>query len=192
MAADEAALAARLTSLLLSDPLRCALLRHVEALALPDCWIGAGFIRNAVWDHLHARPPSPPTGDIDMIWFDSVRADRETDRALEQELSGAAPGFIWSVKNQARMHLKNGDAPYANCTDALSCWPETATAVAVRFVECLEGERAEILAPCGLQDLFALILRPGPAFTGRRRSIFEERVASKGWLETWPLLRVVA
>src|SRR6185312_4192753 len=29
------------------------LLRSVEELGLPDCWIGAGFIRNTIWDALH-------------------------------------------------------------------------------------------------------------------------------------------
>ncbi|WRQ77412.1 nucleotidyltransferase family protein [Pseudomonas saxonica] len=31
----------------------------VRSLNLPDCWIGAGFLRNAVWDYLHGRSPSP-------------------------------------------------------------------------------------------------------------------------------------
>jgi hypothetical protein len=32
-----------------------ALLLHVESLGLSDAWIGAGFIRNSVWDVLHGR-----------------------------------------------------------------------------------------------------------------------------------------
>lgn len=31
------------------------------------------------------------------------------------------------VKNQARMHLRNGDRPYQSATDAMRYWPETAT-----------------------------------------------------------------
>jgi uncharacterized protein len=27
-----------------------------EALGLPDCWVGAGFVRNPVWDALHGFP----------------------------------------------------------------------------------------------------------------------------------------
>ena len=189
MAADEGALAAHLRDLLLADPFRLTLLRHVEALALPDCWIGAGLIRNAVWDHLHGRPPSREVADIDVIWFDAGRTDRETERALENRLADAAPGFDWSVKNQARMHLKNGDAPYNDCADALRHWPETATAVAVR----LTGGKLGILAPFGLGDLFLGLLRPTPHFsrTGKQR-VFDERISSKGWLERWPSLRLAA
>ena len=56
----QAAQAARLRALLLADARRPALLRAVAALALPDCWIAAGFVRNAVWDHLAgARRPRP-------------------------------------------------------------------------------------------------------------------------------------
>jgi hypothetical protein len=188
MAADDSALAAQLRDLLLADPFRLGLLRAVATLALPDCWIGAGLIRNAVWDHLHGRPLSREVADIDVIWFDAGRTDKETERAFEAELSRAAPGLNWSVKNQARMHLKNGDAPYTDCADALAHWPETATAVAVR----LAGDTLDILAPFGLGDLFAGLLRPTPHFSrSGKQQVFDERVCSKGWLDLWPSLRLM-
>ena len=31
-------------------------LERVAQLGLPDCWIAAGFVRNAVWDVLHGWP----------------------------------------------------------------------------------------------------------------------------------------
>ncbi|WP_404943225.1 nucleotidyltransferase family protein, partial [Pseudomonas sp. DP16D-T1] len=40
------------------DPIRRRMLEIVRSLNLPDCWIGAGFVRNAVWDHLHGRSSS--------------------------------------------------------------------------------------------------------------------------------------
>ncbi len=158
------------------------MLDAVRALGLPDGWIAAGFIRNAVWDHLHGRPPSAPAGDVDVIWYDPARADPAEDRAIEAALRAMAPGVGWSVKNQARMHLRNGDAPYASATEAMRFWPETATAVAARR----QGDEGlDIAAPLGLEDLMGLVLRPTP----RRQAAFEERVAGKRWLETWPLLR---
>jgi uncharacterized protein len=45
-------LAATLRSILMNDALRWGALGLVMALGLPDCWIGAGFVRHAVWDHL--------------------------------------------------------------------------------------------------------------------------------------------
>ena len=103
-----------LQTLISSDAQRWHLLDIVRSLALPDCWIGAGFVRNAVWDHLHGRALSPLTGDVDVLWFDATCTNPSEDRRLEALLHAAEPSIDWSVKNQARMHLRNGDAPYRN------------------------------------------------------------------------------
>lgn len=132
----------------------------MRSLALPDAWIGAGFVRNAVWDALHGRPATAPQSDIDVIWFDTTRCSPQQDDALEAQLEAACPGPQWSVRNQARMHLRNGDAPYASATDALRYWPETATAVAVRVTA---EDHIEVAAPFGLQDLWQGLLRPAGA-----------------------------
>ena len=43
-------------------------LRAVAALELPDAWIGAGFLRNAVWDALHGLPfGANPPSDVDAV-----------------------------------------------------------------------------------------------------------------------------
>src|SRR5262249_41807042 len=78
-----------LATLLLGDPLRLRALQAVAALALPDCWIGAGFVREAVWDRLHGRPIAPPSGDVDVIWFDPANADPAVERVLETRLAAA-------------------------------------------------------------------------------------------------------
>jgi uncharacterized protein len=44
----------------------------------------------------------------------------------------------------------------------------------------------------GLGDLFALNVRPTPAFTGEKLPIFQKRVREKLWLERWPRLKLVA
>ncbi|MEJ2456857.1 MAG: nucleotidyltransferase family protein, partial [Novosphingobium sp.] len=122
-----------LVSLIEADAPRMRALAAVHTLELPDSWIGAGFVRDAVWDHLHDRALSFLTGDIDVIWFDPARSGRVFDRALDSRLRALLPGLDWSVKNQARMHLRNGDAPYRDTADAMTHWPETATDVAVRL-----------------------------------------------------------
>ena len=176
----------RLRAILRADPLRWRLLNVVQALDLPDSWIGAGFVRNAVWDHLHQRAPSPPDGDVDVIWYDPHRADPAEDLGHEAALRTAEPSIIWSVKNQARMHERNGDAPYASAVDAMRYWPETATAVAARRQD---HDRCEIAAPFGLEDLLGLVLRPTPRFSGEKRRVYEERLRTKGWTASWPHLR---
>ena len=175
-----------LQRLLRHDPLRLEALMAVAELALPDGWIGAGFVRDAVWDHLHGHPTSPPAGDVDVIWFGRDTVDEQLDIEIEQNLRAVMPQLMWSVKNQARMHRRNADAPYQSAADAMRRWPETATAVAAR----LGGKVVEINAPLGLDDLFALRLRPTTAFSGKKRSVFQERVRSKRWVERYPMLTI--
>jgi uncharacterized protein len=171
--------------LLARDRFRLELLDLVRTLDLPDSWIGAGFVRNAVWDHLHGHPPSKPGGDVDVIWFDADNVDESADRKFENQLRGARPDIAWSVKNQARMHIRNGDEPYASAVDAMRFWPETATAIAARLV--YDG-LVEIAAPLGLDDLVELKLHPTTRFEIEKRDIFERRVRSKRWLQSYPML----
>jgi len=179
--------ASRVQAIISGDPARWRLLDAVRSLRLPDCWIGAGFVRNAVWDHLHGRTSSL-SGDVDVLWFDPDRADPSEDRKIEAALRALDPSVAWDVKNQCRMHARNGDAPYRSATDALRCFPETATAVAVRWSD---QDHCDIAAPFGLDDLFGLIVRPTPRFAGDKRELYDSRIQAKGWLQTWPLLRCI-
>lgn len=168
-----------------NDPIRLRLLERVHSLNLPDCWIGAGFVRNAVWDYLHGRISSPVSTDVDVIWFDASRCAPEEDEALEIFLRRLDPTVMWSVKNQARMHVQNGDEPYLSTVDAMRYWPETATAIAVR---ARDERSCEIAAPLGLHDLFGLVLRPAGRFATEKKEIYQDRLKSKNWMEIWPLL----
>jgi uncharacterized protein len=111
------------------------------------------------------------------------------DKALEAELRSLDPALGWSVKNQARMHIPNGDAAYISTIDAVRNWPEAATAVAVRRTG---SDDCAIAAPFGLDDLFALVVRPTPRFRGVKFSLHLDRVRKKRWLAVWPGLRIVA
>jgi hypothetical protein len=178
--------AARVLAIISGDPTRWRLLDVVRSMRLPDCWIGAGFVRNAVWDCLHERTSPSLSGDVDVLWFDPGRASPSEDRKIEAVLRTLDPSVEWDVKNQARMHVRNGDAPYLSATDALRCFPETATAVAVRRSD---QDHCDVAAPFGLDDLFGLIVRPTPRFADDKRQLYDNRIQAKGWLETWPLLR---
>lgn len=159
-------------------------LRLVARIGPPGAWIGAGFLRNAVWDVLHGRTPDVASlADIDVVHLDAAALDPARDAAWEVTLHAALP-LPWSVTNQARMHGRNGHAPYRDTADALAHWPETATAIAVRW---RKGE-VELLAPHGTDDLLGLLLRPTPAFE-QRREVVAARASAKGWLRRWPLLR---
>ncbi len=153
-------------------------------------YIGAGAVRNLVWDALHGFPPAP-VGDVDVVFFDPAMAP-EADLRLAATLKAVAPSVAWDVTNQAHVHLwypayfGKVVAPFGALDDALASWPDTATAVAVRLAP--DG-RIDIIAPFGLDDLFAQLVRWNPA----RASLadFHARIASKQWLQRWPQLRVL-
>jgi hypothetical protein len=140
-----------------------------------------------VWDHLHGYETRRPSGDVDVVWFSPAYTAAEVDRGIEDALRSRFPGLAWSVKNQARMHLRNGDDPYVSVADAIRHWPETATAVAVRWAD----GRVEINAPLGLDDLFALRLRPTRAFAADKWPIFRDRISAKRWTDRYPLLSIL-
>ena len=177
-----------LAGLVAGEARLCEPLRAVAALGLPDAWIGAGLLRNAAWDALSGFPPGRnPPGDIDVVWF-AADAGPEADAAAEDALRRMRPGLPWSVRNQARMATRNGDAPYADTRDAAAHWPETATAVLARWTE----QGVEVAAPWGLADLMAMLVRPTPDFARRpaKRAVFAARCRAQRWRERWPALRV--
>ena len=179
--------AAAVIALATAEAWRREALEAVAALGLPDGWIGAGFVRAPVWDRLHGYDSATPLDDIDVVTFDPDCLDPGAERAHEARLAELLPGLPWSVRNQARMHLRNGDRPYRSSADALTHWLETPTAVALR----LEAGRPALLAPLGLADLLGLVIRPTPHARAHRMAAFRQRIATKGWRKTWPKVRVV-
>lgn len=173
---------------LAQDPMRMGALHLARELNLPDWCLAAGFVRNLVWDKLHGFDISTPLDDIDLVYFDPAHATREHDRRIERELAAADPDLPWSVRNQARMHARNGDAPYRSTLDAMSYWVEQETAVGVRLDD---SGRIEVVATFGLDGLFDRRITPNP----RKRNCateFSARLARKNWLWRWPDLRVEA
>jgi hypothetical protein len=165
------------------------LLQDVAKLDLPDCWIGAGFVRNLVWDHLHGFEQTTPLNDIDVIYFDAANLSEEIEIRIAVSLELKRPEFTWDVKNQARMHVENGDQPYSSSIDAIKYWPETATAVAARLWD-EESQRLELAAPYGIDDLVNLVVRPTPAFEEKREQ-FYQRLEKKNWKKIWPKLGTI-
>ncbi len=178
-------------ALVAGDAWMMGALEAVAGLGLPDAWIGAGFLRGAVWDRLHGYAERTPPSDIDVIYHDPGNLDPALDRGLEKRLGAILsnlPGAPWSVRNQARMHLKNGDPPYGSSAQALACWLETPTAVAVRL-DAAGGP--ELLAPLGTRDLLGLLVRPTPHARAQRLDAYRARLTAKNWPAKWPRLRVI-
>ncbi|XRE42289.1 hypothetical protein ACIVBQ_000493 [Tenacibaculum discolor] len=167
-----------LVTIIKSDTWMLSILEAVHSLHLPDCWIGAGFVRNKVWDYKHNNKRTS-LNDIDVIYFDENDITKTRELAFEEQLKTINPTVNWSVKNQARMHLRNGHSPYKNCYEAISYWPETATAIAIQLNT---NNQIEFIAPHGLDDLFNLVVKPTPNFD---LITYRNRVTNKGWKDTW-------
>lgn len=175
----------KIIKLVVQDPLRVKALDAVYQLALPQCYIAAGFVRNFVWDHLHQFGQPTALNDVDVIYFDTDEADANQYLVYEAKLKQLMPQLNWQVRNQAKMHLRNNDRPYLSSLDAMRHWPEKETAVAIRRIA--KGEY-ECIAAFGFESLFALQVTHNPL---RPREVFDGRVKTKGWLVKWPLLKVV-
>tara|TARA_R110001583_G_scaffold168044_1_gene320863 strand:+ start:628 stop:1014 length:387 start_codon:yes stop_codon:yes gene_type:complete len=109
-------------------------LELASRLGLNDWCLAAGFVRNLIWDKLHSKEILTPLNDIDLIYFDSDIIDENTDLEYELRLKSLS-SFPWSVKNQARMHIRNNDRPYVSTSDSMSYWVEVETAVGATFVK---------------------------------------------------------
>ncbi|MFZ2049072.1 MAG: nucleotidyltransferase family protein [Minisyncoccia bacterium] len=174
-------------NLVKKDEWMMSVLKEAEKLNLPDWMIGAGFLRNKVWDYLHdINREVSDTRDIDLIYFDKENQDEKADEELSKKM-GDKLGLKWEIVNQAYTHKwHKRDRPYLNSEEALSEWVETPTCVAVTL---LNGE-PEIIAPHGIGDLVNLVVRPSSnQKDGLKR--FNERYTSKKWLEKWPKLKIV-
>ena len=174
------------TTTMRESPWHMQTLQAARELDLPDWAIGAGFVRNAVWDRLHGYVEPTPLHDIDVLYFDPADLSPAREIEIEAELSHTLPDRPWSVRNQARMHLRNADRPYRSTADAVSFWLETPTCVAVR----LDSEdNITIISPHGLSDLVEM--RCASTEAGRARpDQYLERIRSKNWQLTWPKVEV--
>ncbi len=172
---------------IVAAPRRREALQAVAALALPDAWLAAGALREPIWDQAHGYPTSAPQADLDVVYYDPHDTSQAAEVDLEARLCQAMPGLDWSVRNQARMHQRNGDQPYRSTADALCHWLETPTAIGLR----LDAQgRPELLAPFGLDDLLALRIRPTPHAKRYRREAYRARLLAKAWERRWPRLEI--
>lgn len=174
-------------NLIKNDPWRMKALEDVRSLNLPDWLIGAGFIRNPVWDTLHHFEKQTPITDIDIAYFDPNDLSEESEHRYQQMLSKKFTAD-WSVTNQARMaKINNQSVNYISTEDAIAHWPETATAIGVTM---FPDGTLKIIAPHGLEDLFSLKLRMTPDF-GDGHNAFLNRINKKQWLSKWPKLQII-
>ncbi|WP_078556604.1 nucleotidyltransferase family protein [Bacillus alkalicellulosilyticus] len=178
-----------IVTLIEEDEWMMGILKAAQSLNLPDWWVCAGFVRTKIWDVLHGFSVRTPIPDIDVIYFDKTKLDVLEEKKLEEKLKSRLPNIPWSVKNEARMHLRNNVEPYSSSVDAISKFPETATSLGVKLDE---RNKVILIAPCGISDVVNLEIKPTPYFLENKdlAPIYNERILKKNWQATWNKLSV--
>lgn len=176
-------------NLIQDDTWMMKVLQIAKSLELPDWWVCAGFVRSKIWDVLHGYELRTSTPDIDIIYFDPLHISESTEEKLENKLKSIDSTIPWSVKNQARMHVINNMPPYSSSVDAISKFPETATALGVTLDE---RDNVVLTAPCGIQDVLTLQVKPTSHFleTNERTDMYEKRLQKKNWQSKWPNITI--
>jgi hypothetical protein len=185
-------LEARLIALVRCSSMLMRALRAARAVDPPDWFIGAGAIRDRVWDHLHGFVQPLPSRDLDLVFFDPSSLGSERERDVHRQVTAEAPDICWDVTNQAAVHLWYPQVfgvevePLLSCADGVATWPETATALGIRL---LADDSIQVVAPYGLEDLFGLICRRNP----RRVTVeqYRRRVQSKQIAKRWPAVGIL-
>lgn len=164
----------------------------VRDLNLDEWCIGAGAIRNLVWDALHGRSAPSKLSDVDVTYFDLNDVSPQREHDLQRRLIEVRPSVPWEVTNQAGVHrwfeahFGHAVEPLKSLKDAVASWPEFATAVGISLGR---DNALRVIAPHGLEDLFAMVVRRNPV----RVSVetYRERVEQKRFAERWPRVKVV-
>lgn len=164
-------------------------LQMAKSLELPDWWICAGFVRSKIWDTLHDYEAKTTMPDVDVIYYDSLHQDEIYEQSLETKLMNIDATIPWSVKNQARMHVVNNMPPYSSSVNAISKFPETATALGVTLDEL---NNVILTAPCGIEDVLSLQVKPTAHFlkSKERLHMYKNRVIKKNWQSKWPSITI--
>jgi uncharacterized protein len=174
-----------------ASPWFMSALAAVNALNLRSWCIGAGAVRNLVWDHLHGYEKPSELSDIDVAYFDSRSTEQGKDAELQDRLRIIDPNVPWEVTNQAFVHtwfesyFGHPVPPLESIEEAVGSWPEYATSVGVLLTE---HGTIEVISPHGLEDLFALRVRRNPV----RVSVetYRQRVEQKQYSRRWPRVSV--
>lgn len=182
----------RLRQLARSSPWFAPALRAARDLGLASWCIGAGAVRNLVWDSLHGYAAPSRLADVDLAYFDASNLTPERDAELQHRLSAAMPEVTWEVTNQAAVHnwfeayFGHAVEPLHSLHDAVASWPEYATSVGL----CLHPDDSiEIVAPHGLDDLFNCVIRRNPARVSL--DTYRQRVEQKQYPQRWPRVTVI-
>jgi len=151
-----------------SDAGLMRLLAILRELAPPQWRLAGGCLYQTVWNVLTDRPRGTGINDYDVIYFDDCDPSWDAEDAVIRRVAAATEGGVGpvEVRNQARVHLwfeHRFGTPYpplAAADEAIARYASIAHAIGVR----LEPDgRLDVVAPFGLDDIFAMVIRPNYA-----------------------------
>uniref|UniRef100_UPI003F69058B nucleotidyltransferase family protein n=1 Tax=Streptococcus pluranimalium TaxID=82348 RepID=UPI003F69058B len=174
-------------ALIQKDQQLMMILKVIADLGLKDSWLAAGAVRNYIWNSLSGRQGFDRATDLDVVFYDTTVSYQET-LGIEKHLKEMYPDYPWELKNQVFMHVHNPDtAGYESARDAISKYPETATAVALRLID----DELELFVPYGLDVISRFEIHPTPHFkaSDKRMAVYNERMARKNWSKKWAQIK---
>jgi len=142
-----------------------------------------GSLRNVVWNYLHYFTEEYELDDCGIIFYNPNNLSKAYEESIKNKLEYLNPDIKWSVKNQARMHIRNGHKPYSGIHNALIAFPETCSAVAI-------DKNWNIISPYGLDDLLNLIVTPTQFCIDNEIEVYQLRIRKKNWADKWADLKL--
>jgi uncharacterized protein len=178
-------LEAGLIHIVRGDPELMAILAAIQD--LPDCRLVSGCIYQTVWNVLTGRARGYGIKDYDVAYFDACDLSWEAEDRIVQSMARLLPAFAsrLEVRNQARVHLwyeQRFGRPYLplkNTDESIDRYASIANMVGIRLDR--RGD-FDLYAP-GLEDIFALRLRPNRAFESRETYLAKAARQSAIWTE---------
>lgn len=182
-----------LARFVMEDPDLIEILRTLRELNLPDGWLVSGAIYQTVWNRLTGKSQGHGIKDFDIAYFDAAETSYEAEDQIIKQVNATMPHLAdrLEVRNQARVHLWYPDKfghPYPqlkSSADSLNYYMCTTHAVAVRLEE---DDSLSIAAPFGLEDIFALTIRPCHALPSNVKHYTQK---AKRMARLWPELKVL-
>jgi hypothetical protein len=185
-------LAARLEAILRRTEGLMTVMQTARRLELADWLLFSGAVYQPVVNYLTGRPLEFGLKDYDLGYYDASDISYEAEDVVIRRTAAAfEPPLrdLVEVRNQARVHLwfegKFGEpyGPLSCSAEALERFTSSTFAVGARLED--DG-RMTILAPFGLEDLFALRLRPNPV---RKTNGFAR--TAEAARRRWPELQIL-
>ncbi len=181
----------RLIDIVRADPGLMHVMRTVRALEIPDWRIFSGAVYQSVWNAITGRPSGYGRKDYDLGYFDPDTSWEAEDAVIKRVAVAFDEPFRSEVevRNQARVHLWFKDRfgeDYDALPDTDAALPRFAAPAFAVGVRLEPDDTISVAAPFGLEDVFAMTLRPNP---GRQKAKGWDKIVASA-ASRWPEVKL--